>query len=123
MTPAVEKSPEWFGKSFLQTAIRSYKRDDTIEVLGFEVKSGFSEHYCSSMFQSKVEFKSHKFRKAEPEALNVVIKAMPLSEEGKMRIVSGSPLFETETRMYSKTLPAFRELFERSGLKIELGPE
>lgn len=123
MAEAAEKTPQWFDKAFVEAAIRSYKRDGTIEVLSFDVKSGFSEHFCSSMFQSKIEFKSHKFRKVEPEALNVVIKAMPLTEVDKMKIVSGTPVFETETKMYSKTLPAIYELFERSGMKIALGPE
>lgn len=123
MAEAAEKTPEWFDKTFVQTAIRSYKRDETIEILGFNVKSGFSGHFCSSMFQSEIKFKSHKLRNAEPEVLNAVIKAMPLNEADKMKIVSGSPVFETETKMYSTTLPAIYELFERSGMKVELGPE
>jgi Ecdysteroid kinase-like family len=116
-----ESVPEWLDNSFLQKAMRSYRRDDTIEVLSFTMKTGFSEHFASTMFQSQIVFKSSKY--PEPQTLNVVIKAKPVNEGLKMKVVSGGPLFETEIRMYNETIPAIHQLFERSGLKVELGPE
>lgn len=117
------EAPEWLDNSFLANAIRSYKHDETIEVLSFELKSGFSGHFASTMFQSKIEFKSLKFRKAEPEKLNVVIKAIPSQGDNKLDMESTLPLFETEVKMYSKVLPNIQQLLDRNGLKNEIGPE
>lgn len=117
------KIPEWLNNDFLQTAIRSWKLDDTIEVLSFDVRSNFSEHFGSTMFQSRIAFKSTTSSNSEPETLSVVIKAKPFEEDLKMKIVSSGPIFETEIEMYKKFLPAIHQLFERSGIIIEFGPE
>lgn len=121
--PVAVKTPEWLNNDFLQTAIRSWKVDDTIEVLSFDIRSDFSDHFGSTMFQSRIEFKSTKNWNSEPETLSVVIKAKPFDEDLKMKIVSGGPMFETEIEMYNKFLPAINQLFERSGINIEYGPE
>ena len=113
-------TPEWLNTSFLQNALKSYKNDDAIEVLNFDVRAGFGEHFASAMFRSKIEFKSSK---AELEVLSVVIKAKPGEEGIQLQNVSGGPLFENETRMYKETLPAMHQLFERCGMKIKFGPE
>jgi Ecdysteroid kinase-like family len=123
MQEVEEKTPDWLNQVFLQKALRSYRRDDSIEVLNFTVNSGFSEHFASSMFQSKIVFKSSKYSKSEPETMNVVVKAKPFDNDMKMKVVSNGPLFETEIRMYKEVIPAFQQLFERSDMKVELGPE
>jgi Ecdysteroid kinase-like family len=117
------KSPEWINNSFLQKAIQSYKKDDSIKVLDFNLNGGSSEHFCSTMFKCKIEFTSLKYPKTDPETLRVMIKAKPVDEDLKMNIVSGGPYFETEIKMYSETIPAMQKLFEASRMKVELGPE
>lgn len=115
-----ESTPEWLNNSFLRNALKSYKRDETIEVLNFDVRSGFCEHFASSMFQSKIEFKSSKYPKSE---LSVVIKAEPIGDDFKEKVVASGPLFDIEIQMYNETLPAIHQLFERNGLKAEVSPE
>lgn len=115
-----EKTPEWLDKVFLRKALRSYKRDDSIEVDDFMISTGFSEHFASTMFQCKVSFSSIESGEA---TLNVVIKAKPVNDGLKMNVVAGGPLFETEIRMYNETIPAIHQLFERNGLKVKFGPE
>lgn len=116
-------TPDWLNKGFIQTAVRNWKSDDTIEVLSFDVRSNFSEHFASTMFQSKIEFKSTKYPKSESETLSVVIKAKPVDEGLKTKVVSSGQLFETEIQMYKETIPAIHQLFERCGMEIQLGPE
>lgn len=118
-----EETPKWLDSIFLQKALQSYKNDETIEVLNFQVATGFSEHFASEMFQCKVLFKSLKIPESQPESLNAVIKAKPVGEGLKMDMVSQAPLFETEIKMYKKTIPAINQLFKLNGLKVELGPE
>lgn len=120
-TPTV--LPTWLDKAFCQKAFRSFRNDVTIEILNFEMASSFNEHFCSTMFKLKIEFQSSKYPKSEPETMNVVVKVKPISDEIKMQVVADNPLFENEIRMYKETLPAIHNLFERSGVKIEFGPE
>lgn len=119
----VEQAPKWLDKTFLQKALATYRNDDTIEILNFTLNTAFSEHYASTMFQSKIEFKSSEYPKPENEELNVVIKIKPVNDDIKNQVVAGGPLFENEIRMYTETIPAIYDLFERSGLKIQLAPE
>lgn len=119
----VDQVPEWLDKSFLQMALRSYRNDDSVEVLNFTIKSSFCEHFASTMFQSKIDFKSSKYPKPDPESLSVVIKVKPVIEDLRMEVVSSGPLFETEICMYKETIPAINNLFERSGMKVVMGPE
>lgn len=123
METVKEQAPEWLNKAFLEAALHSYKHDNTIDVLSFDFRTGFSEHFASTMFQSKIVFKSAKFPKSEPESLDVVVKAKPVNEGIKMNVVGSGPLFETEIKMYTETIPAIHQLFERSGMKEKIGPE
>lgn len=121
MNQSKELTPEWLNTSFLQSALISYKGDETIEVLNFDIRTDFTDHFSSDLFQSKIEFKSET--NAEPEVLNVVIKAEPIGNGIKSRVVGGGPLFETEIRMYTETLPSMQQLFKRNGLNVEFSPE
>lgn len=123
MAQVKEEAPVWLDSSFLEVALRNYKKDDTIRVSEFKVNSGFSEHFCSTMFQCEIQFGSTKFPKPSLETLNVVIKAEPKDESIDAKCASGGPLFQTEIRMYREVLPAMHQLFQRSGIKIDLEPE
>lgn len=111
--------PEWITIELLQKAVRSYENDDSLEVQDFTVKSGFSEHFASVMFQCKIDYKSVN---SERKTLHAILKARQITE-GLKTIACEGPLFENEIRMYTSTLPAFKRLFERSGLNIDLAPE
>jgi Ecdysteroid kinase-like family len=123
MQTTEEKTPEWLDEIFLQKAVQSYRNDETIEILGFKITSGFSEHFANSMFQCKIDFKPLTILESQYETLKVVIKAKPVNEGLKMEIVGTGPLFETEIKMYKQEIPAINQLFKQNGLKVELGPE
>lgn len=119
MQESAKVLPEWISVEFLQNAIRTYKSDNSIEIIDFLMKSIFDEHFASTMFQCKIDFNSSNF---ECESLDVVVKAKPITD-GIKAVASEGPLFENEIRMYTKTIPAFQELYKRSGLEIEFAPE
>lgn len=114
---------KWLNKGFLESMVKSWRLNNSIEILKFDVSSNFSEHFASTMFQCKIVFKSSKHSQSDPEILDVVIKTMPVNEEMKMRVVGRGPLFETEIQMYKETIPAMHQLFEKSGIKVTLGPK
>lgn len=75
------------------------------------------------MLEVKIEFSSSEIPKSQPEILNVVIKTKPLGEGFNAKVVADGPLFENEIRMFKETIPAINQLFERSEMEIDLGPE
>lgn len=121
MGESTKAKPDWLNNVLLQKALQSYKNDSTIDVSDFTINAGFSEHFGSSMFQITIEFTSKKFPKSKPESLNVVVKAKPEVDKGIT--IDAGPLFETEIKMYNEVLPAMNQLFERSGMKVDLAPE
>lgn len=118
-----DEKPHFVDNDFLSKALQSYKHDNTIEVSNFTVNSGFSNHFGSSMFQSLIEFSSSRFPKSDLETISVVIKTKPTAEGFTKQIVDAGPLFENEIRMYMEVIPAMMQLYERSGMKVELAPE
>lgn len=118
-----ESVAEFLNRELLEKALKSYKNDDTIEVVNFEISPAFGEHFGSQMLRSKVDFKSAKFSsQREVQSIAVVIKIKPPSDSTLAEVVEG-PLFETEIDMYKNVLPAFDELYKRNGINIEFGPE
>jgi len=115
--------PEWLDESFILKALRSYKTDDSIELVEQKiVPATFSEHFASNLYRATLSFRSAKF--ANSETLHVVIKVLPGDGDGLKADIAGSgPLFETEIAMYRNTLPAIHQLFERNGFNFEFAPE
>lgn len=111
----------WVTAQFLERALKSYRRDDTVQVLNFRVDSSFSEHFSSQMFSCEIMFKSSH---CSTETLKVVIKAYPANNDVIAPIIAESPIFKTEIHMYTSTLPAIRDLFERNQMECDfLAPE
>lgn len=96
----VEPVPEFLNREFLEKAIKSYEKDETIHVENFEIAAAFSEHFASEMFRARITYKSAKFRSGNPKSLAVVIKIKPISDSKLDQVVAGGPLFETEIEMY-----------------------
>lgn len=114
---------DWINVVFLEKVMRSYKNDDTIQVITFKIKPCFQEHFASIMFPCQIEFKSSKYPKSELERVNVIVKSKPNNEAGKRITFTDGPLFDNEILMYSVTIPAINQLFERIGMKTKLAPE
>lgn len=120
LSSEMEKAPEWLSKSFLQEALIRFKNDETIEVLNFDVGGAtLVDHFASTMVKSRIEYKSAD---SELEVKSVVIKVKPMGDGFIVRNVSSGPLFDNEIRMYTQTLPAMRQLFERSGMEFKMVP-
>lgn len=138
--------PEFVNRELLERAIKSYEKDETIDLENFNISAAFAEHFGSEMFRAKLFYKSAKFRTGAAKTLAVVIKVKPLSDSRSEQVVAGGPLFETEIEMYEnyglleeifaiflflalsllryeKVLPAFHELYARNGQTVDFAPE
>lgn len=117
-----ENVPDWLNNAFLQNALSSYKNDDSVKVSDFKVNKNFSQHYASSMLQCQINFAT---KTSASETIHVVIKAEPLDDEMKMKLVSESlpSLFSNEITMYRETIPAIRKLFAKHGYNVDFAPE
>lgn len=115
--------PDFINHEFIKIAIKSYKNDEKVEILDFKISPAFSEHFSSSMFKGKIEFKSPK-NSSKVETLFTVIKVKPTNELNCNLQYDTGPLFETEIEMYQKILPVFHEVYERNGLlSVDFAPE
>lgn len=118
---AQKPRPEWFNKSLLEIALKSYHKVESLKIVNIKPTGNFIEHFGSEMLGCEVTYNSPKFQ--VNKTLNIVIKAFPSHENYKSKVLAESPFFSTEVRMYTETLPVINDLFQRSGLKCELAPE
>lgn len=116
-----EKMPKWLNEDLIEKVIRSFKNDQSIEIVNFKQGSGFDEHYGSQMYCLTISFKSQKYQ--QNEELKVVIKANPEKEEQLGEILGENPFVATEIKMYKKTIPLINDLMRRSGMKCDFAPE
>ena len=123
MESAAEKLPKWLDMAFFKKILSSYWNDDSIEALSFEMKSGFSEHFGSSLFRCKIDFKSLKNAELLENSIDVVVKAQPMNDGVEDNVGGQIPLFKTEIKMYNEVIPAINQLFNKNGLNVTLGPE
>jgi hypothetical protein len=94
--------PEYINRELLERAIKSYEKDESIEIENFEIAGAFAEHFASEMFRAKITYKGKKFRTEDVKTLDVVIKVKPIpqiSDSRTEQVVAGGPLFETEIEM------------------------
>lgn len=117
------KVPQWLNEDFLKRAIRSYKRDDSVEVVKFSASPAFAEHYASKMFRVNLEFKSKRYAHTDNEVLSVVIKAQRSDVSELVPFVVEVPLFDTEIEMYEKVIPVMNQLYRRNEIKAAFAPE
>ncbi|KAJ6632788.1 hypothetical protein Bhyg_15948 [Pseudolycoriella hygida] len=118
MEDSTQVSSKWITSTLFEKAIASYKNEETIKIQDFIIETGFGEHLASTIFRCKIDFTSSN---SENETLHVVVKAHPTDTDG--RATFEGPLFQNEIRMYTSTLPAFHQLYERFGVKVDFAPE
>lgn len=115
------EAPDWMDVSFFEKAMQLAENDKTITVTGVNVRPGTKpgDHFASIMFKVTIDYKS----KSNDHAIKkVVIKTTPTTEGMKMDMMKDVPLFETEIRMYTKTLPEMERYFKVAGEIFMLAP-
>lgn len=114
-------APEWMNGSFFEKAMQLAENDKTITVTGVKVRPGTKpgDHFASIMFKVTIDYKS---KNNDHATKKVVIKTAPIVEGMKMDMMKDVPLFETEIRMYTKTLPEMERYFKAAGETFMLAP-
>lgn len=115
--------PEWLNEAFFQTAVRSYAKDDSIEVTKLTLRPGTKpgEHYASVMFRAEVTYDS-KANQTSGNILQLILKTMPLEEGAKMDLLKETTAFKTEMRMYEEVLPCMERHLAAIGDKTTISP-
>lgn len=115
--------PEWLNKSFFQTAVRSFKKDETIAVTNLVLRPGTKpgEHYASVMFRAEVIYDS-KANNTKNNTIKLILKTMPMEEGAKMELLKETTAFKTEMRMYEEVLPQMERHLAAVGDKTVIGP-
>lgn len=57
-----EPAPNWLNKSFIESALKQYRNDDTLQVDSIEIKPATAkgENYASLMFRCKANYTTTK---------------------------------------------------------------
>ncbi|KAI8045155.1 hypothetical protein M5D96_001334 [Drosophila gunungcola] len=105
--------PDWLNSEFIEGVLKSDEMETVLKVidLTFSPASAKGDHYASIMFRAKVKYYNRKgdFEKS------LIIKTMPEAEGHKKELIGGSPIFETETGLYTKVLPEFERILRQAG--------
>ncbi|XP_017123949.1 uncharacterized protein LOC108143886 isoform X1 [Drosophila elegans] len=110
--------PDWLNSEFIEGVLKSDEMETVLKVidLTFSPASAKGDHYASIMFRAKVKYYN---RKGDFER-SLIIKTMPEAEGHKKELIGGSPIFETETGLYTKVLPEFERILRQAGDSTKL---
>lgn len=106
--------PQWMDQSFIETLMKSYLKTEQVQINNYDIMAGSKpgENFASNMFKSKI---SYMFNGKNDE-ISIIMKTMPDANdnEGKVDLVSNSPLFRNEMKMYGTVLKCFRQVLKES---------
>ncbi|XP_034131569.1 uncharacterized protein LOC117585914 [Drosophila guanche] len=106
-------APEWLNAQFITKVLIEHEQASELKVtdMRFSPASAKGDHYASIMFRAKVEYTTRKGASTK----SLIIKTMPEQEGHKKEMLNESPIFKTETGMYSTVLPEFERILREAG--------
>ena len=116
-------SPHWLNGAFFDNVIKSYTKDNEAKVVDYSIKPGSKagENFASAMYRAKITFKK-SFCQSDWQSMSVIIKTLPVEDSMEKQLTDNSPLFNTEMRMYGKTLVDVMAILKASGDNTQLFP-
>lgn len=116
-------SPHWLNGPFFDKVIKSYTNDNEAKVLDYSIKAGSKagENFASAMYRAEITFKK-SFCQSDWQSMSVIIKTIPVEDSMEKQLTDNSPLFNTEMRMYGKTLVDVMAILKASGDNTKLFP-
>ncbi|XP_034664621.1 uncharacterized protein LOC117898988 [Drosophila subobscura] len=111
-------APEWLNAQFIAKVLSEHEQAVELKVtdLHFSPASAKGDHYASIMFRAKVEYTTRNGDSRK----SLIIKTMPEQEGHKKEMLDESPIFKTETGMYSTVLPEFERILRQAGVYDKL---
>ncbi|SPP84313.1 Hypothetical predicted protein [Drosophila guanche] len=106
-------APEWLNVEFITKVLSEHEQAVELKVtdMRFSPASAKGDHSASIMFRAKVEYTTRKGASTK----SLIIKTMPEQEGHKKEMLNESPIFKTETGMYSTVLPEFERILREAG--------
>uniref|UniRef100_A0A336M155 CSON009898 protein n=1 Tax=Culicoides sonorensis TaxID=179676 RepID=A0A336M155_CULSO len=103
--------PEWLNADFFKTALKAFKKSDSVVVKNLILKPGTKpgEHYASVMFRAEVTYTLNHCKET-PSTIQLILKTMPTEEGAKMELLKETTAFKTEMRMYKEILPEMQQI-------------
>lgn len=108
--------PQFLTEKFILDLLRTSEGDPHLHLINYEIKpgSGAGDHYASVMFKIIVSYGSQGQTVVDRR---LILKTTPQEEGQKKELLDDIPVFENETKMYTKILPAMEELLKQAGEK------
>ncbi|XP_043684869.1 uncharacterized protein LOC122637068 [Vespula pensylvanica] len=95
-----------FDKNFFERALRFGYKDETIEVLEYDVKNCCAKgaNFLSDLYRSTLKLKRSTNVNDKEYNINVIIKCEPSMDASALEICSQQNLFKTELKIYTDVL-------------------
>ncbi|XP_018561758.1 uncharacterized protein LOC108903900 [Anoplophora glabripennis] len=104
------KVPVWISRDIFEKALRSFYKNDSIEIITFTSKDAVpvGENYTSDLFRTSITYRMSKSGKNE--TISVIVKCG--NEDGgiKQDMAKHLHLFEKEAEMFSRTFPMIYQI-------------
>jgi hypothetical protein len=107
--------PSWLTKDFLEKAFRSYKKDESLEILSYNcVEDKFDNHFGSDIYCVEIIFKTPISSESKSK---VIVKLVTDKASEMGEILQDSLFMRNEIKMYLKSIPMINDLLNRHDMK------
>lgn len=114
-------APNWLSDQFLIEVIRKSQNDPSLTLChGCKLRPGTTagDHYASVIFRTTIHYRSARYH--NEQAISLIMKLTAQNEGFKKGLLEGNSLFQTETEMYTKVLPAMSKALAEIGEPIDV---
>lgn len=116
--------PSWMDEKFFAHALGKFEHDPTVKInsLDFKPATIVGDHFASVMYRVTAEYDIPKYKKSNVKRV-MIVKTVPFGTGAKAELFkNGSPVFNTEGRMYSQVIPEMERLLSNVGEQFKFGP-
>lgn len=111
-------------ESFFAIALGKFEHDPNVKVHSLDIQPAtkIGDHFASVMFRVTAEYDIPKYKKFN-EKRTMIVKTVPFVPGAKADMLKNSPVFKTESKMYTQVLPEMERLLHAAGDDIKLCPK
>uniref|UniRef100_A0A1B0C982 CHK kinase-like domain-containing protein n=1 Tax=Lutzomyia longipalpis TaxID=7200 RepID=A0A1B0C982_LUTLO len=113
--------PDFLNQDFILKVLQQEENDEALKIRHFKVIPGTKpgDHFASIMFKAIV---SYTTKGKDVSERSLVVKTAPVYDGMKKDALKDMPIFDRETKMYTKVLPEMKRIMESIGDYEKISP-
>lgn len=106
-------APKWLDNKYFEKILKSCENDSHLVIKSISIGSASikGEHFASIIFRVRIQYESA----SKSRTKSLIVKTETIEEGIKKDMMENRPIFDSEIRMYSKTLPEIQRLLKICG--------